>query len=107
LAFESTEKVAYVNTVFIKFLNICLIFLINISTIIKECELIMTKLDILVNDFNKKLKEELFTKGKVIQKCAQIPFSSPRVNYYFMAVFLVADLQNFPVLKTQVKQLCV
>ena len=41
----------------------------------------MTKLDILVNDFNKKFKEELFTKGKVIQKCARIPFSSPRANY--------------------------
>lgn len=41
----------------------------------------MTKLDILITDFNKKFKDELFTKGKVIQKCARIPFSSPRANY--------------------------
>ena len=41
----------------------------------------MTKADILFNDFNKKYKEELFTRGKVIQRCQVIPFSSPRANY--------------------------
>ena len=41
----------------------------------------MTKSEILMNEFNKKFKEELFTKGKVIQKCARIPFSSPKANY--------------------------
>ena len=41
----------------------------------------MTKLDVLINDFNKKFKDDLFTKGKVIQKCSRIPFSSPRANY--------------------------
>ena len=41
----------------------------------------MTKSDILFSEYNKKFKEELFTKGKVIQKCSRIPFSSPRANY--------------------------
>ena len=41
----------------------------------------MTKADILFSDFNKKYKTELFTKGKVIQKCARIPFSSPMANF--------------------------
>lgn len=41
----------------------------------------MTKLDVLFNDFNKKFKDELLTKGVVIQHCQRIPFSSPRANY--------------------------
>ena len=40
-----------------------------------------SKADILFSEFNKRYKDELFTKGKVIQKCARIPFSSPMANY--------------------------
>ena len=41
----------------------------------------MTKTDILFNEFNKQFKVELFTKGKSLEKCSRIPFSSPRANY--------------------------
>lgn len=41
----------------------------------------MSKADILFQQFNKKYKEELLTKGTVIHQCLRIPFSSPRANY--------------------------
>ena len=41
----------------------------------------MSKLDILIKDFNKQYKEEIAARGIPRIKIQKIPFSSPRANY--------------------------
>ena len=41
----------------------------------------MSKLDILIKDFNKQYKEEIAARGIPRIKTQKIPFSSPRANY--------------------------
>lgn len=41
----------------------------------------MTKSEILMADFNKKFKTNLFSHGTIVHNVTRIPFSSPRANY--------------------------